>query len=93
MGVNRGHACNQPELYSTTLQLQLEINTIGKLLAHNAALYRPTLRQLGHTTVTANVVCGFHIDDAMWLRHCRFLVDDSGKQLGANLMKAVLGSV
>ena len=39
---------NSPEQFPTTLQLHLRIGHFGKLLAHNAALYAPTLRQVSH---------------------------------------------
>ena len=42
---------NQPELYSTTLTLQLEMAHLSKLLTHNMSLYRPQLRQLDQATM------------------------------------------
>ena len=37
---------NAPEQFPTTLELHLHVGWFAKLLAHNAALYRPTLRQV-----------------------------------------------
>ena len=47
---------NSPEQFPTTLQVHLAIGHLGKLLAHSAALYQPTLRQVGHDQVVALAV-------------------------------------
>ena len=62
---------NQAELYTTTLALQLQIISLGKLLAHNSALYRPTLVQIRQSVVTAAVACTLCIDASDWLHFCK----------------------
>lgn len=41
------------QLHQATLAVKLEFLTIGKLIAHNAALYQPTCRQMSARTVLA----------------------------------------
>jgi hypothetical protein len=64
---------NNPEFYATTLGLQLKINTTGKLMAHNSALYQATLRQLPHATVLGAAACAFTIRDDSWGEWCAHL--------------------
>lgn len=52
---NRG-----PEVFPTTLELQMQVGALGKLLTHNAALYSPTLRQWSHDECRA--VMGAQLD-------------------------------
>ena len=42
---------NQPELYISTLILQLRVNQVAKLMVHNAAMYRPLLRYNNQQTL------------------------------------------
>ena len=46
-----------PELYSTTLELQLQMQQVAKLRAHNLAMYKPQLRQMSDITLTAASAC------------------------------------
>jgi len=57
---------NSPEQLPTTLQLHLAIGHFGKLLAHNAALYSPTLRQVGHDQVLALALRGIQFAGDEW---------------------------
>ena len=69
---------NQPELYITTLQLQLDFGVLAKLMAHSAAMYRPTLRQLRQQTVLSAVTEYFRIADNPWRKYCRAFRRDAG---------------
>ena len=62
---------NQQELYSTTLALQLQVNSLGKLLSHNSALYRPTLVQRKQTIVLTAVACTLSISPTDWQEFCK----------------------
>ena len=66
---------NQTELYSSTLGLQLEVVHIGKLVTHNAAMYRPTLRQLRQDTVLRFAAASVKVDAAEWRAFCRSGMD------------------
>jgi hypothetical protein len=68
---------NQPETYSSTLELQLEIAHFGKLFAHNAALYHPTLRQLTQSEVVARSVFNLRYPERDWNAFCRMLTVDA----------------
>ena len=57
---------NQPEVFPSTLALQLEVGRLAKLLAHNAALYRPTLRQMSHDVVLAAAAAHLRLDATAW---------------------------
>ena len=57
---------NQPEIFSATLNLQLEINLFGKLLSHNASLYRPSLRQLSQIQVLTIGVTNIVFTEPAW---------------------------
>ena len=61
---------NSPEQFPTTLHLYLAIGHLGKLLAHNAALYSPTVRQVSHDQVLALAVRGVVFLDAEWKAWC-----------------------
>jgi hypothetical protein len=65
---------NRPEIYMTTLRLKLTIRHIGKLVAHSAALYRPTLRQLTHHTVLVQAIHAFALPVEEWIASCRTVV-------------------
>jgi hypothetical protein len=62
---------NSPEQFPTTLQLHLSVGHMGKLLAHNAALYTPTLRQVGHDQVLALALRGVIFTDKGWEAWCQ----------------------
>ena len=61
---------NSPEQFPTTLQLHLSVGHMGKLLAHNAALYSPTLRQVGHDQVLALALRAVQFTEPDWLNWC-----------------------
>ena len=66
---------NFPELYPTTLELQLDVGSLGKLLVHNVAMYSPTTRQMRHSEVWPLVygnLVGFTVDT--WANYCSSLV-------------------
>ena len=68
---------NQPETYASTLELQLEIAHFGKLFAHNAALYHPTLRQLTQSEAIARSVFNLRYPERDWNAFCRMLTVDA----------------
>lgn len=61
---------NQPDIFAATLELQLSVCRLAKLLCHNAAMYRPTLRQCSHQTVLHLVANSVAFEEAAWLRSC-----------------------
>jgi hypothetical protein len=61
---------NSPVQYPTTLELHLSVGHVGKLLAHNAALYHPTLRQVGHDQVLALALRSVQYHKPEWLLWC-----------------------
>ena len=63
--INRWYR-NQPEVFPSTLALQLEVGRLGKLLSHNAALYHPTLRQFGQDLMLSASVSRVTIDTVAW---------------------------
>ena len=58
---------NSPEQYSTTLALHLRVAQVGKLLAHNAALYQPTLRQVRQSQTLALALQGVCFSEEQWI--------------------------
>jgi len=61
---------NQPEVFASTLNLSLRVCWMGKLLTHNSAMYRPTLRQLSSQTVRSVVVQTLCYTEAAWSSWC-----------------------
>jgi hypothetical protein len=61
---------NQPELYITTVEVQLRVIHIAKLLTHNAALYAPTLRQLRQEEVLAKTLMSVEWPAIEWQDFC-----------------------
>ena len=59
---------NQPEVFPSTLGLQLEVARLGKLLPHNAAMYRPTLRQCSHAIALAASAAAVSFSREEWSR-------------------------
>ena len=57
---------NQPEVFLTTLELQLYICHFAKLISHNSAMYRPTLRQMTQQSVLSCVAASFPLDKKDW---------------------------
>ena len=64
---------NQPEWFSTTAVLQLNSLAIVKTLAHNCALYNPTLRQITQSMLTARRVATLEVPLEVWKEHCAIL--------------------
>ncbi len=58
---------NQPEVFPSTLELELSVARFAKLLAHNCALYRPSLRQMSQMCVLTAAVSACKFDMAEWL--------------------------
>ena len=73
---------NQSELHASTVELQLGFNVIAKMLAHNSAMYYPTLRQLSPALVTARPVENSRQGDAPWHKYSEELVRDGVATLG-----------
>ena len=61
---------NQSEWYLSTAQLQLQVNSLARLLSHNCALYSPTLRQLRQSEVLSRACGGIQLPDAQWKDYC-----------------------
>lgn len=61
-------------MHQTTLKLKLYILTLGKLIAHNSAMYMPTTRQFPSSTVLSRAVCGSIWTNCSWRKHCSSLV-------------------
>ena len=57
-------------MYTTTVALQMHINLVGKLLAHNSALYRPTLVQIEHGVVWAASAHTIKFAPEVWETFC-----------------------
>ena len=58
------------QMYQDTLRLKLACLSIGKLLAHNAALYSPTTRQMSANMVLTRVCTRPLWTDAEWQAWC-----------------------
>jgi len=61
-------------MHQTTLKLKLYILTLGKLIAHNSAMYMPTTRQFPSSCVLARAVCGSIWTNSSWRRFCSALI-------------------
>ncbi len=61
---------NQPELFITTLTMQLKAAILGKQLAHNKALYSPTLRQMSHDSVLQMALSSSLFPQDKWVAWC-----------------------
>ena len=61
---------------------KLEVANIGKLMAHNTALYAPTLKQMRAANVTHCAVAAFGIPPEPWLEWCGALKQRGGDQPG-----------
>ena len=57
---------NQPALYTTTLELQLEAAHFAKLVTHNNSLYHPQLRQLEQSTVVRYAALSVNVQMQTW---------------------------
>ena len=57
---------NQPEVYISTLILQLRINWIAKLMVHNAALYTPLLRNHDQGTLLIAIAAKWSFGANAW---------------------------
>ena len=66
---------NQPELHRSTLQFQLDINCFAKLITHNAALYRPSLRQLDQRTLLCALAPRLDVPLGVWSAWAGLLAD------------------
>jgi len=58
------------EVYGQTVDLQLRLGVLGKLLTHSSALWSPTLRQMRHQSVLAQRAAALTIPAEEWERHC-----------------------
>ncbi len=76
---------NQPEVYIETLGLQLEVSCWAKRLAHNAAMYRPTLRSLSQQLVFASQAARLNIPHEEWVAFCSQQATASGTRAKADL--------
>ncbi len=67
---------NQPEVFSTTLGLQLSVCQLGKLLSHGAAMYRPTLRQMDQQSILHVCSQAIVFSRGSWQEFCSRLSQD-----------------
>ena len=74
---------NQPEVFSSTVELQLRVNMHAKLLAHVSALSHPTLRGEGQRMVLARSCSELAIPDREWSAACADLRISAGPVLAA----------
>ncbi len=65
---------NQPTVFSTTLSLQLSVCQLGKLLAHNATMYRPTLRQMDQLSILHVCSRTIRFCEESWNSYCSRLL-------------------
>ncbi len=72
---------NQPDIYSTTVGMQLRVCHLGKLLTHNAAMYAPTLRQMDQQSLLHMTAASFTIPASEWSSWCAELVDSTRSTL------------
>ena len=76
---------NLPELYISTLELQLSVNALAKLLCHNCSMYSPQYRQHRESTVLAAIAGGFAIPVLAWDEFCLSAVGADGLTRQASL--------
>ena len=67
--INRWYR-NQPEVFPSTLALQLEVALMSKLLSHDSAMYSPTLRQWRQDVVLAMGCQGIVFEPNEWAKWC-----------------------
>ena len=56
----------QTNKYAATLQMQLHVNQYSKFVAHNAAMYRPTLRWKSSAEVLIVAASAIKFDKQDW---------------------------
>ena len=61
---------NQGDIYASTAELQLRVGFLGKLQAHNCALYSPTLRQLRQANVLSRSIMAWTFPQEHWNCYC-----------------------
>ena len=66
------------QIHQSTLQLKLQILQLCKNLSHNAALYRPTCRQMPHAELLSRVSLMPLWQPHQWMEWCSELADDTG---------------
>lgn len=64
---------NQGEWFWTTAELQLFANVLSKLLAHNTALYSPTLKQICSANILSMRAMTLECTDDEWTEFCSLL--------------------
>jgi hypothetical protein len=74
---------NMPEIYATTLQLELRMNQISKLISHNLAMYTPQLRQLSQQVLIAASHSPNRFNDVDWQEWCATLTTESAAPVKA----------
>ena len=74
---------NNTTVFPTTLTLELRVARMSKLLAHNAALYRPTLRQMRSVDVLPVAVLGVRLAGPAWQKWCGSQVREAAPRLAA----------
>jgi hypothetical protein len=73
------------QMHRSTLALKLQILSLGKLISHNSALYRPTTRQIRSNLVLARALSKEVWSTADWRKWCRQLVTPQGRNRKAAL--------
>jgi hypothetical protein len=65
------------QIHPATLKLKLRCCGLGKLIAHNSAMYSPTLRQISPAVALARVASAPWWTKSEWIRWCRKLYSKS----------------
>ena len=72
-------------MFPTTLTLELRVARLSKLLSHNAALYRPTLRQMLSVDVLPVAASGVRLAGPPWREWCGSQVREAAARLASVL--------
>jgi len=72
---------NQAAIHSASLQAQLDVNLVGKLMIHGAALYHPTLTSSRAAAVLSEVVHSFVISSQDWTNFCLVQLSENERTL------------
>ena len=77
---------NQPDIYISTVEVQLGASALGKLMAHNWAMYYPTLRQARPSSVLHRVVASLSVPDQDWNSWCQQLLRPGVHRISAAVL-------
>jgi hypothetical protein len=72
-------------LHQSTMKLKLQVLRVGKLLAHNSAMYRPTTRQMASGAVLCRALYRTVWTKRTWNQWCMGLTTSSRRLLKASV--------